>query len=146
MGFMNDKVFRNVERIFHNYAEDCRYLESLEERKNALPIVKSSSNFSERVDLGNGYSDPVSTWFEKVEFFEEQILRCRMKVIPVGKMLEYLHESEPEMYDLFHWYYIKKLKWYAVEAEMGISEKVRRRLRKALVMKGVRFIGLPIEE
>lgn len=57
---MQDNLFRCVEREFYSYTENCRYLESLELRKQCIPAFRSSSDFSERVDTGTNYSDPVS--------------------------------------------------------------------------------------
>ncbi|NCC57556.1 MAG: hypothetical protein EOM17_08005 [Synergistales bacterium] len=139
---MQDNLFRGVEREFYSYTENCRYLETLEERKKNLPTVRSSSDFNERVDTGTNYSDPVSIWFEKVEFLEEQIARYRLRTIPISKMLLYLEDCEPEMLRLFNLRYVQQKKWVLVEAEMGLSEKVRFQMRKRLILKGARFIGM----
>lgn len=139
---LTDSVFRCVERAFYDYTENCRYLESLEERKKCVPAFRSSSDFSERVDSGNSVSDPVSIWFEKIESLEEEIARFRLLTIPVAKMLAYLEECEPELCRLFHLRYVQQNKWITVETDMGMSEKARRTLRKKLVYKGARFLGV----
>ena len=140
---MQDNIFRYVEREFYSYTENCRYLESLELRKQCIPVFRSSSDFSElRVDTGTNYSDPVSIWFEKVEFLEEEIARYRLRTIPISKMLSYLEDCEPELFHLFSLRYVQQMKWVMVEAEMGLSEKVRRSLRSKLVSKGARFLGV----
>ncbi|NCC84680.1 MAG: hypothetical protein EOM03_11220 [Clostridia bacterium] len=134
--------FPGIERTFHQYIEDCRYLESLEDRKATLPAFRSSSDFSERVDTGGSYSDPVSIWFEKLEFLEEEIARVQLRVIPVAKLLDYLGECEPEAFKFFQCRYVKKMSWEILEAEMGLSQKVRRRIRDRLIVKGARFIRM----
>jgi len=139
---LTNSIFRCVEREFYNYTENCRYLESLEERKKCVPAFRSSSGFSERVDTGGSVSDPVSIWFEKIEFLEEEIARFRIRTIPVAKMLAYLEECEPELCRLFYLRYVQQNKWITVETEMGMSEKARRTLRKKLVSKGARFLGV----
>ena len=134
--------FPGVERAFHRYTEDCKYLESLEDRKATLPAFKSASDLSERVDTGGSYSDPVSIWFEKLEFLEEEIARTRLRTIPIAKLLEYLAESEPEMYTLFNLRYVKKMTWVMIEDEMSLDERSCRRIRGMLVSKGARFLNV----
>ena len=134
--------FPGVERVFHQYIEDCRYLESLEDRKATLPAFKSASDLSERVDTGGSHSDPVSIWFEKLEFLEEEIARTRLRTIPIAKLLEYLKECEPEVLKFFQYRYVKKMSWEMLESEMGLSQKVRRRMRDRLIVKGARFIRM----
>ncbi len=137
-----NSIFRCVERAFYDYTENCRYLESLEERKKCVSAFRSSSDFLERVDTGNSVSDPVSIWFEKIEFLEEEIARFRLLTIPVAKMIAYLEECEPELHRLFYLRYVQQNKWITVETEMSMSEKARRTLRKKLVHKGARFLGI----
>jgi len=134
--------FPGVERAFYRYTEDCKYLESLEDRKATLPAFKSASDLSERVDTGGSYSDPVSIWFEKLEFLEEEIARTRLRTIPIAKLLEYLAESEPEMYTLFNLRYVKKMTWFQIEGEMCIERSTCNRIRHRLVVKGARFLNM----
>ena len=72
------------------------------------------------MDTGTNYSDPVSIWFEKVEFLEEEIARYRLRTIPISKMLSYLEDCEPELLRLFSLRYVQQMKWVMVEAEMGL--------------------------
>jgi len=83
---MDDALFQAVVRYFLNYTENCRYLETLEERLRCVSVLKSPSDFSEIT--GSTFSDPVSIWFEKVESIEEEIARYRLLVIPMMKLLE----------------------------------------------------------
>jgi hypothetical protein len=96
----------------------------------------------ERVDTGGSYSDPVSIWFEKLEFLEEEIARTRLRTIPIAKLLEYLAESEPEMYTLFNLRYVKKMTWFQIEGEMCIERSTCNRIRHRLVVKGARFLNM----
>jgi len=139
---MQDNLFRCVEREFYSYTENCRYLESLELRKQCIPAFRSSSDFTERVDTGTNYSDPVSIWFEKVEFLEEEIARYRLRTIPISKMLSYLEDCEPDMLLLFQCRYIKKMTWFQIEGEMCIERSTCNRIRHRLVAKGARFLNM----
>jgi hypothetical protein len=137
-----DNQFRGIERAFYGYTEDCRYLESLEDRKACLPAFRSSSEFTERVDTGTGYSDPVSIWFEKLEFLEEEIAKIKIRIIPICKLLEYLSQCEPEMFQLFNLRYVRRLPWLEIEGEMSMTERTCRRLRARLVLKGAKFFNV----
>ena len=139
---MSSCDFPGVERAFYRYTEDCKYLESLEDRKATLPAFKSASDLSERVNTGGSYSDPVSIWFENLEFLEGEIARTRLRTIPIAKLLEYLKECEPDMLTLFQCRYVKKMTWFQIEEEMCLDKRSCQRIRNALVTKGGRFLNV----
>ena len=49
-----------VEKEFRDYSYRLHQIENLEQRRKSLSVVRSSSDFAERVDTGTNYSDPVS--------------------------------------------------------------------------------------
>lgn len=135
-------VFSAVESELYAYTENCFKLESLEDQKEMVPILRSTSEFSERVDTGGAHSDPVSRWVESQDTIERKIAILRMRVGPISKLLAYLESYEQEMFRLFRLKYVEQKTWALVDMELGLSERSRQRLRRKLVIKGARFLGL----
>jgi hypothetical protein len=138
---MKNPTFAAVEREFYQFKDHLHQMRNLIDRRDTLPMVRSSSDFRDQVS-GGGISCPVELWLENQEFLDEMIARHRLHVEPLQHMLDYLREGRPEQVVLFELKYRKELKWPAVELEMGISESTRKRMRCDLVWCGARFLGL----
>lgn len=138
---MRNDFFSPVEREFYAFSSNLRRLETLEDRRSDLSVLRSPSDFKERVDSGGGYSDPIWMYIERQEELEEEIAIYRLRVRPVQHMLAYLGEARPDYVRLFELKYRQQQKWPTVEREMGISESTRKRIRRSLVFWGARFLG-----
>ena len=138
---LDGSLFRAVEREFYGYSYNVNQLQNLIDRQRCLDVVRSGSDFQERVDTGNTFSDPISMWFEQVEFLDEQIAKCRLRTAPIQHMLTHLSEQHPELVTLFDLRYRQKHTWIEIQDAMAISERTRWRLRKGLVRTGARFLG-----
>lgn len=138
---LDGSLFRAVEREFYGYSYNVNQLQTLIDRQKCLDVMRSTSDFRERVDTGNTFSDPISMWFEQVEFLDEQIAKCRLRTTPIQHMLTHLSEQYPELVTLFDMRYKQKHTWIEIQDAMAISERTRRRMRKGLVRIGARFLG-----
>ena len=138
---MGNNLFSLVEKEFRDFSYHLHKLETLVAKRDSLSIVRSSSDFSERVDTGGRASCPTEFWYEEHEFLDEQIARHRLHVIPIQKLLDYLEESRPEYVELFHLRYRERRSWPAVEEALSISRPTRDRMRKEIVLTGARFCG-----
>ena len=141
LALLADPIFRAVEREFYAYSRNIHHLETLEDRRSDLAVLRSPSEFRERVDSGGAYSNPIWQYIEAQEDLEEEIARYRLRVRPIMHMLDHLGESRAELVRLFDLKYRRQLAWATVEEEMSVSERTRKRLRHALVVCGARFLG-----
>lgn len=138
---MTDDFFGAVEREFYSYSSNLHRLGTLEDRRTDLSVLRSPSDFKERVDSGGGYSDPIWMYIERQEELEEEIAVYRLRVRPIQHMLAFLAEGRPDYVRMFDLKYRQQEKWPNVEYEMGISESTRKRMRRFLVLCGARFLG-----
>lgn len=97
LALLADPIFRAVEREFYAYSRNLHHLETLEDRRSDLAVLRSPSEFRERVDTGGAYSDPIWQYIEAQEELEEEIARYRLRVRPILHMLDHLGESRPEL-------------------------------------------------
>ncbi len=131
-----------VEKEFRDYSYRLHQIENLEQRRKNLSVVRSSSDFAERVDTGNRVSSPIEMWIEQQEFFDEQIARHRLHVEPITQLLSYFQEFKPEMVKFFELRYKQRVGWPMVEEGLAISTATRNRMRKELILTGARFLGM----
>lgn len=141
LALLADPIFRAVEREFYSHSYNLHHLETLEDRRSDLAVLRSPSEFRERVDTGGAYSDPIWQYIEAQEELEEEIARYRLRVRPILHMLDHLGESRPDLVRMFDLRYRRQMSWIAVEGEMAVSERTRKRLRHSLVVCGARFLG-----
>ena len=141
LALLADPIFRAVEREFYSHSYNLHHLETLEDRRSDLAVLRSPSEIRERVDTGGAYSDPIWQYIEAREELEEEIARYRLRVRPILHMLDHLGESRPDLVRMFDLKYRRQMSWIAVEGEMAVSERTRKRLRHSLVVCGARFLG-----
>ena len=139
---MRDNLFAMVEREFRDYSYRLHQIENLEQRRKNLSVVRSSSDFAERVDTGNRVGSPIEMWIEQQEFFDEQIARHRLHVEPITQLLRHFQEFKPDMVEFFELRYMQRLGWPMVEEGIAISTPTRNRMRKELILTGARFLGM----
>ena len=139
---MRDNLFAMVEKEFRDYSYRLHQIENLEHRRKNLSVVRSSSDFAERVDTGNRVSSPIEMWIEQQEFFDEQIAGHRLHVEPITQLLSYFQEFKPEMVKFFELRYKQRVGWPMVEEGLAISTPTRNRMRKELILTGARFLGM----
>ena len=131
-----------VEKEFRDYSYRLHQIENLEQRRKNLSVVRSSSDFAERVDTGNRVSSPIEMWIEQQEFFDEQIARHRLHVEPITQLLSYFQEFKPDMVKFFELRYKQRAGWPMVEETLAISTRTKDRMRRELILTGARFLGM----
>lgn len=139
--YIANPIFRAVEREFYAFSFNVHHLQTLEDRRSDLAVLRSPSDFDERVD-GGAYSNPIWQYIEAQEEMDEEIARYRLRVQPIRYMLQHLDERDPEMAKFFEMKYQHQLPWNIVDRTMGLSESTRKRMRRRLVICGARFLGL----
>lgn len=130
-----------VEKRLRSYSFDRHRLQSLEDQLATLPLLRSSSDFTERVDTGGAVSSPVEALIEKREAIEERIKDLRRKLIPVEHFLAFLREAEPVMLQAFELRYIKNTPWDIVADEVGLSLRAAKKLREKLLAIAFDFLS-----
>ena len=131
-----------VEKEFRDYSYRLHQIENLIQRRRNISVVRSSSDFAERVDTGNRVSSPIEMWIEQQEFFDEQIARHRLHVEPISQLLSYFQEFKPDMVKFFELRYRQRIGWPMVEEALAISTRTKDRMRSELILTGARFLGM----
>ena len=129
-----------IEKRLKSYSFDRHRLQSLEDQLATLPLLRSSSDFSERIDTGGAVSSPVEALVEKREAIEERIRELRRRLIPVEHFLAFLAEAEPELHILFERRYIRNTPWDVVADEVGLSLRAAKKLREKLLHLAASFM------
>ena len=129
-----------IEKRLKSYSFDRHRLQSLEDQLATLPLLRSSSDFSERIDTGGAVSSPVEALVEKREAIEERIRELRRRLIPVEHFLAFLAEAEPELMILFERRYIRNTPWDVVADEVGLSLRAAKKLREKLLHLAASFM------
>ena len=129
-----------IEKRLKSYSFDRHRLQSLEDQLATLPLLRSSSDFSERIDTGGAVSSPVEALVEKREAIEARIRELRRKLIPVEHFLAFLAEAEPELMILFERRYIRNTPWDVVADEIGLSLRAAKKLREKLLHLAASFM------
>ena len=130
-----------VEKRLKSYSFDRHRLQSLEDQLATLPMLRSSSDFSEWVDTGGSVSNPVEALIEKREAIEARIKDLRRKLIPVQHLLNFLRETEPVLHLLFERRYIRNIPWDVVANEIGLSLRAAKKLREKLLAIAFDFLS-----
>ena len=128
-----------IEKRLKSYSFDRHRLQSLEDQLATLPLLRSSSDFSERIDTG-GVSSPVEALVEKREAIEARIKELRRRLIPMEHFLAFLREAEPELHILFERRYIRNTPWNVVADEVGLSLRAAKKLREKLLHLAASFM------
>ena len=129
-----------IEKRLKSYSFDRHRLQSLEDQLATLPLLRSSSDFSERIDTGGAVSSPVEALVEKREAIEARIKELRRKLIPVQHLLNFLRETEPVLHLLFERRYIRNTPWDVVADEVGLSLRAAKKLRERLLSLAASFM------
>jgi len=130
-----------IEKRLKSYSFDRHRLQSLEDQLATLPLLRSSSDFSERIDTGGAVSSPVEALVEKREAIEERIRELRRRLIPVEHFLAFLAEAEPVLHLLFERRYIRNVPWNLVGEELGLSLRAAKKLREKLLVIASNFLS-----
>jgi len=130
-----------IEKRLKSYSFDRHRLQSLEDQLATLPLLRSSSDFSERIDTGGAVSSPVEALVEKREAIEARIKELRRRLIPVEHFLAFLREAEPELMILFERRYIRNVPWNLVGEELGLSLRAAKKLREKLLAIAFDFLS-----
>ena len=130
-----------IEKRLKSYSFDRHKLQSLEDQLATLPLLRSSSDFSERIDTGGAVSSPVEALVEKREAIEARIRELRRKLIPMEHFLAFLREAEPELHILFERRYIRNTPWNVVADEVGLSLRAAKKLREKLLVIASNFLS-----
>jgi len=130
-----------IEKRLKSYSFDRHRLQSLEDQLATLPLLRSSSDFSERIDTGGAVSSPVEALVEKREAIEARIKELRRRLIPVEHFLAFLREAEPELMILFERRYIRNTPWDVVADEVGLSLRAAKKLREKLLAIAFDFLS-----
>jgi len=130
-----------IEKRLKSYSFDRHRLQSLEDQLATLPMLRSSSDFSERVDTGGSVSNPVEALIEKREAIEARIKDLRRRLIPMEHFLAFLREAEPVMLHAFELRYIKNTPWDIVAEAIGLSTPASKRMRKQLIEYATGFFA-----
>ena len=130
-----------IEKRLKSYSFDRHRLQSLEDQLATLPMLRSSSDFTERVDTGGAVSSPVEALVEKREAIEARIKELRRKLIPVEHFLAFLAEAEPVLHLLFERRYIRNTPWDVVADEVGLSLRAAKKLREKLLVIASNFLS-----
>ena len=129
-----------IEKRLKSYSFDRHRLQSLEDQLATLPMLRSSSDFTERIDTGGAVSRPVEALIEKREAIEERIKDLRRRLIPMEHFLAFLREAEPELMILFERRYIRNTPWDVVADEVGLSLRAAKKLREKLLTLAASFM------
>lgn len=113
----------------------------MEDQLATLPMLRSSSDFSERIDTGGSVSNPVEALIEKREAIEARIKDLRRRLIPMEHFLAFLREAEPTMLQAFELRYIKNTPWDIVAEAIGLSTPASKRMRKQLIEYATGFFA-----
>ena len=130
-----------IEKRLKSYSFDRHRLQSLEDQLATLPLLRSSSDFSERIDTGGAVFSPVEALVEKREAIEARIEELRRKLIPVQHLLNFLRETEPVLHLLFERRYIRNMPWDVVANEIGLSLRAAKKLREKLLAIAFDFLS-----
>ena len=130
-----------IEKRLKSYSFDRHRLQSLEDQLATLPMLRSSSDFSEWIDTGGAVSSPVEALVEKREAIEARIKELRRKLIPVQHLLNFLRETEPVLHLLFERRYIRNIPWDVVANEIGLSLRAAKKLREKLLAIAFDFLS-----
>ena len=130
-----------IEKRLKSYSFDRHRLQSLEDQLATLPLLRSSSDFSERIDTGGAVSSPVEALVERREALEAKIKELRRRLIPVEHFLAFLAEAEPELMILFERRYIRNTPWDVVADEVGLSLRAAKKLREKLLVIASEFLS-----
>jgi len=130
-----------IEKRLKSYSFDRHRLQSLEDQLATLPLLRSSSDFTERIDTGGAVSSPVEALVEKREAIEARIKELRRRLIPVEHFLAFLAEAEPELHILFERRYIRNVPWNLVGEELGLSLRAAKKLREKLLAIAFDFLS-----
>ena len=130
-----------IEKRLRSYSFDRHRLQSLEDQLATLPLLRSSSDFSERVDTGGAVFSPVEALIEKREAIEARIKELRRRLIPVEHFLAFLAEAEPVLHLLFERRYIRNVPWNLVGEELGLSLRAAKKLREKLLAIAFDFLS-----
>ena len=130
-----------IEKRLRSYSFDRHRLQSLEDQLATLPLLRSSSDFTERVDTGGAVSSPVEALVEKREAIEARIKELRRRLIPMEHFLAFLREAEPTMLHAFELRYIKNTPWDIVAEAIGLSTPASKRLRKQMIEYATGFFA-----
>lgn len=130
-----------IEKRLKSYSFDRHRLQSLEDQLATLPLLRSSSDFTERIDRGGAVSSPVEALVERREALEAKIKELRRRLIPVEHFLAFLAEAEPELMILFERRYIRNTPWDVVADEVGLSLRAAKKLREKLLVIASEFLS-----
>ena len=130
-----------IEKRLRSYSFDRHRLQSLEDQLATLPLLRSSSDFTERVDTGGAVSSPVEALVEKREAIEARIKELRRRLIPVQHLLNFLRETEPVLHLLFERRYLRNTPWDVVADEVGLSLRAAKKLREKLLAIAFDFLS-----
>lgn len=130
-----------IEKRLKSYSFDRHRLQSLEDQLATLPLLRSSSDFSERIDTGGAVFSPVEALVEKREAIEARIKELRRKLIPMEHFLAFLAEAEPVLHLLFERRYIRNIPWDVVANEIGLSLRAAKKLREKLLAIAFDFLS-----
>ena len=130
-----------IEKRLKSYSFDRHRLQSLEDQLATLPMLRSSSDFTERIDTGGAVFSPVEALVEKREAIEARIKELRRRLIPMEHFLAFLAEAEPTMLHAFELRYIKNTPWDIVANEIGLSLRAAKKLREKLLAIAFDFLS-----
>ena len=130
-----------IEKRLKSYSFDRHRLQSLEDQLATLPLLRSSSDFTERIDTGGAVFSPVEALVEKREAIEARIKELRRRLIPMEHFLAFLAEAEPTMLHAFELRYIKNTPWDIVANEIGLSLRAAKKLREKLLAIAFDFLS-----
>lgn len=138
-------IFQYVESCLYNYRENRERLDLKRLELRNIPLLRSTTDYQERVDSGVSMSEPVAVIMLRIESIEEDIRRLEKKTEPVIRLLFTLREQRSPLVDLLDYRYFQQLPWDRCLELLHVSRGTFKTWRVRLIEKAARMFGFDPE-
>lgn len=138
-------IFQYVESCLYNYRENRERLDLKRLELRNIPLLRSTTDYQERVNAGIMTSEPVAVIMLRIESIEEDIRRLEKKTEPVTRLIFTLREQRSPLVDLLDYRYFQQLPWDRCLELLHVSRGTFKLWRVRLIEKAARMLGFDPE-
>ncbi|MEA4876817.1 MAG: hypothetical protein VB083_02805 [Aminobacterium sp.] len=138
-------IFQYVESCLYNYRENRERLDLKRLELRNIPLLRSTTDYQERVNAGIMTSEPVAVIMLRIESIEEDIRRLEKKTEPVTRLIFTLREQRSPLVDLLDYRYFQQLPWDRCLELLHVSRGTFKSWRVRLIEKAARMLGFDPE-
>lgn len=138
-------IFQYVESCLYNYRENRERLDLKRLELRNIPLLRSTTDYQERVNAGIMISEPVAVIMLRIESIEEDIRRLEKKTEPVTRLIFTLREQRSPLVDLLDYRYFQQLPWDRCLELLHVSRGTFKSWRVRLIEKAARMLGFDPE-